>query len=406
MAIELLKGKGDINDLGINWTQGFLRRHPDLKSRFVPLLDKDRVVAEDPDQIQRYFELFQATKAKYNIHDDDVYNMDKKGVMMGVIAKLRVVVSRKNKKPYMTQQGKREWVSLIECISLDGRVLSPFVIFKCKALLKDWYKNFPGGHIAASNRGWTDDELCLEWFQRCFDPETEKTRKGEYRMLLFDGHGSHVTRAVAQFCEEKKIVLLCLPSHSTHLLQPCDVGAFGPLAESYRKHLLQETKWGASYSIDKLEFLQILLRARADSLNTKNIISAWRKTGLFPFDPEVVIGALPAVRLAREKAAAEAQQPPPPPPQPSSRPTTSGRPAPLVIKTPQNVADVNALIKVSNEIKEQLAGISTAQEQMQTHIQNLQLCVQKLGNSATTAITETKLTQSVNQELIEQSCGC
>jgi hypothetical protein len=40
---------------------------------------------------------------------------------------------------------------------------------------------------------------------------------------------------------------------------------------------------------------------------------------------------------------------------------------------------------------------------MQTHIQNLQLYVQKLGNSATTTITKTKLTQSVNQELIKQS---
>jgi hypothetical protein len=56
--------------------------------------------------------------------------MDEKGVMMGVLAKLRVVVSRKNKKPYMTQHGSREWVSLIECISSDGRVLSPYVIFK------------------------------------------------------------------------------------------------------------------------------------------------------------------------------------------------------------------------------------------------------------------------------------
>jgi hypothetical protein len=37
-----------------------------------------------------------------------VYNIDEKGVIIGVIAKLRVVVLRKNKKPYITQQGKRE----------------------------------------------------------------------------------------------------------------------------------------------------------------------------------------------------------------------------------------------------------------------------------------------------------
>jgi hypothetical protein len=108
MAIELLRARGETGDLYKNWTQGFLCRHPDLKARFVPPLDKDRVLAEDPEQIQRYFDLFRTIKAKYNIHDDDIYNIDEKGVMIGVLAKLCVICSKKNKKPYMTQQGSWE----------------------------------------------------------------------------------------------------------------------------------------------------------------------------------------------------------------------------------------------------------------------------------------------------------
>jgi len=136
-------------------------------------------------------------------------------------------------------------VSLIECISSDGRVLSPYVIFKAKNLLKDWYNEFRkegGGTCAVSNRGWTDDELCLEWFKIIFEPETSKVKNGEYRILLFDGHGSHLTRQVVEFCLKKKIILLCLPSYSTYLLQPCDVGAFRPLADTYHKILNQKTK--------------------------------------------------------------------------------------------------------------------------------------------------------------------
>jgi hypothetical protein len=236
MATELLKAKGDMEDIGINWSQRFLQRHPHLKSRFVAPLDKDRVCLEDPKQILRFFELFKSTKAEYNVHDDDVYNIDEKGIMIGVLAKLKVICSHKHKKTRTTQQGSREWVSLIECISSDGRVLSPYVIFKAKHLLKDWYNEFQqdgGGTIAVSDRGWTDDELCMEWFKIVFEPETLKVKKGEYRMLLFDGHGSHLTREVVSFCLKKKIILLCLPSHSTHILQPCDVGAFRPLADAY-----------------------------------------------------------------------------------------------------------------------------------------------------------------------------
>ena len=117
-------------------------------------LDKSRVIAEDLDQIIRFFKLFRTTKEKYNVHDDDVYNMDKKGIMIGVLAKLRVICSRKHKQNRTTQQGKREWVSLIKCISLDRRVLSLYVIFKAKLLLKDWYNEFRkdrGGTYAISN---------------------------------------------------------------------------------------------------------------------------------------------------------------------------------------------------------------------------------------------------------------
>jgi hypothetical protein len=61
MAIELLRGKGDMEDLSINWTQDFLRRHPDLKSRFVPLLDQDRVLIED---LSRFFGTLSSSKLR------------------------------------------------------------------------------------------------------------------------------------------------------------------------------------------------------------------------------------------------------------------------------------------------------------------------------------------------------
>jgi hypothetical protein len=103
MATELLRAKGDLGpDIGTNWSQRFLRRHPDLKSRFVLPLDKDCVITEDPKQIQRFFELFQTTKEKYDIHDNNIYNMDKKGIMIGVLAKLKVICSRKHQKTRIT----------------------------------------------------------------------------------------------------------------------------------------------------------------------------------------------------------------------------------------------------------------------------------------------------------------
>ena len=369
MAEEMLQAKEDNAPLGVNWQEAFLRRHPELKSRFIPPLDKERALAQDRDIIADWFELYLATKTKYGIEDEDIYNMDEKGCMMGVIGKLRVVVSRHEQKPYMTQCGNREWVSLIECVSLHGRLLPSWVIFKGKVHQKAWYTNFTDGHIALSENGWTDNELGLEWLKECFHPETEKTQKGEYRLLIFDGHASHITTEAIRFCIEKKIVLLCLPPHSTHILQPLDIGVFSPLATAYKNGVQARTRFGASYAIDKVDFLEIYSHARKEAVTEENIRSAWKKSGLSPYDPEAVMRQLPAL------------------PKVPSRPSTAERSAPLISCTPANVHQVEAIMR---QVK-----TGTLSDPV--------LFVEKVCKAATRAMADLTTQRATNRDLIEAS---
>ena len=52
MACELLQIKNDTKELGIHWTEQFLKQYLILKSKYVTGLEKDRVAAEDPDIIK------------------------------------------------------------------------------------------------------------------------------------------------------------------------------------------------------------------------------------------------------------------------------------------------------------------------------------------------------------------
>jgi hypothetical protein len=104
IAIELLRARRKTGNLYKNWTQGFLCCYPDLKARFVLFFDKDCILAEDPEQIQQYFDLFCIIKAKYNIYNNNIYNIDKKGVIIKVLTKFCIICSRKNKKLYTIQQ--------------------------------------------------------------------------------------------------------------------------------------------------------------------------------------------------------------------------------------------------------------------------------------------------------------
>ena len=89
-------------------------------------------------------------------------------------------------------------------------------------------------------------------------------------MLIVDGHLSHVSTKFFQFVREHKIVCLYLPAHSTHLLQPLDVGVFGPLKQNYKMLLAEKTRF-TTYSIDKADFISLIQKARHQGITSRNI---------------------------------------------------------------------------------------------------------------------------------------
>ena len=109
-----------------------MSRHPQIRTAYVPPLDKERASAEDYGTLASWFELFSRFREEYAVKEQDIYNMDEKGFMQSVIAKLRVMISKYEKKAYMTQCGNREWVFLVECVSMNSRLLRPSIILKAK----------------------------------------------------------------------------------------------------------------------------------------------------------------------------------------------------------------------------------------------------------------------------------
>ena len=75
--------------------------------------------------------------------------------------------------------------------------------------------------------------LGMEWIKHFHEVTKEIVTTGEWRLLIVDGHGSHVTVEFVEFCLRVNIVTYSLPAHSTHLLQPLDIGLFSPLQKAY-----------------------------------------------------------------------------------------------------------------------------------------------------------------------------
>jgi hypothetical protein len=173
--------------------------------------------------VQGWFCLAQNTKAKYGIQDNNMYNFDETGFMMGMHNTSAVVTaSERRSRPKSLQQGNQEWTTSVVCVSAAGWATPPFIIFQGKHHLSAWYKeeSVPRDWVlAVSENGWITNELGLKWLEH-FNRHTKERSVGGYCLLILDRHESHNSHEFQQYCKEAKIITLCMPPYSSHLLQP------------------------------------------------------------------------------------------------------------------------------------------------------------------------------------------
>lgn len=334
---DSLRTNRDASRVGPRWAENFVKRHPELKMAFRRQIDYQRAKCEDPDIIRGWFRLVGNVKAKYGIVDEDIYNFDETGFLMGMLSTAKVVTSsERSNRPRTIQPGNREWVTVIQGICTTGWAIPSYVVVKGKYHLLPWYQDgqFPRDwRIHTSDNGWTTNEIGLDWIKH-FDKHTKDRTKGVYRLLVLDGHESHHSSEFEEYCQGQKIITLCMPPHSSHFLQPLDVGCFGPLKASYGKQIEKMMRMQITH-ITKDDFLAAFLEAFNTSITKKNIQAGFKATGLVPYDPESVIDRLdPKFNT------------------PSPLNSRSGTPNSWVTKTPQTSYDIN---QQSTTIKNKIA---------------------------------------------------
>jgi hypothetical protein len=321
---NLLLAKRNTRRVGKCWTNRFITRRPELHTRFSRPYDYQRALQEDPDVLNAWFYLVANMRAKYGIQDSDFYNFDETGFMIGMIC-VGMVITRSDRinRPKAIQPGNREWATAICAVAADGHIVPPFLCVAGRFHLAAWYSS---GHIPSTwvikttQNGWTDHNTGLEWLQH-FDQHTRARQKGRYRMLVLDGHESHINAEFDEYCKVNNIIPLCLPAHSSHLTQPLDIGVFGPLKKAYSNQISFLARANITH-ITKDDFFPAFKAAFAAVFTEQNIKGGFQGSGLIPWNPEAVISKLD-IRLRT-----------PTPPR-----TPDGLPQPWVSQTPQTAAE-------------------------------------------------------------------
>jgi hypothetical protein len=126
------------------------------------------------------------------------------------------------------------------------------------------------------------------WYIKDFDAQTREKAAGSPRLLIVDGHNSHFSMEFLNYAQANEIIVICYPSHTTHVLQGLDVVTFAALKKRWT---LARDEWEqANYPVKltKGPFLKVFGSTFTDTMTPSLIRSSFEKTGVVPFNPAVV----------------------------------------------------------------------------------------------------------------------
>ncbi|GBP61757.1 hypothetical protein EVAR_31085_1 [Eumeta japonica] len=176
-----------------------------------------------------------------------------------------------------------ELVTFGGIITGTGNSIPPVYVFPRVHFKSHFLNGAPEGSLGLSSRsGWINSELFIEVLKH-IQKHTNSTKERPL-LLICDNHESHISVEAINYSRENGIVYLSFPPHTSHKLQPLDVGVFGPFKAKLKVafndwHINHPGKALTIYDIPSLSKLAFF-----ESFNAKNITSAFAKPGIIPFN--------------------------------------------------------------------------------------------------------------------------
>lgn len=281
--------------IGHEWLYRFRNRHPTVQGIYARQMQNARFNGASYEVIECWFNAVAAQLQEHSYEVQNIWNMDESGFGVGESQTTRVLVPANLNQKHKSVVGKQEWVTDIECINAAGASLTPMIIFKAKNLNSSWLPSeTPSSwHFAVSENGWTSNDLGLHWLIKVFEPQTREIAGNQRRLLIADGHGSHIRADFIAYCMENSIDLLIMPPHCSHLLQPLNVGVFSAFKRAHARET-DAISQHSSHRIPRAEWMQMFIRARKKAVTLDNILSGWRGSGLIPSNPQKILNQLAA----------------------------------------------------------------------------------------------------------------
>ncbi|XP_047235399.1 MFS-type transporter clz9 [Girardinichthys multiradiatus] len=272
--------------LGQTWWLNFRKRQEkNITIQPADNVVRGRAVCVRKEAVDQFFRLLNTVIDTHRLRDlpGQIYNCSETGYQLG---RRKAVLSKPTSLGYKPASSSRDHVSVLACFNAAGEDVPPFIIYS---------KAYPGGVCYKtqgppnalygwSESGYVNSELFKKWFLKLFLIHAPKVRP---LLLIFDGHKSTVSLEVVESARKDGIVLLCLPPHCSHILQPLDTGLFVVLKQRFASLTGDGCTSDSHFIISKKEFSGVFNRTyqiAKEEEGVRIVKEGFRKCGIFPLN--------------------------------------------------------------------------------------------------------------------------
>lgn len=273
---------------GKSWFYSFKKRHPELSIRQPESTSLNRIRGFSRENVNGFFDLLERIIDENNLMPTKIFNVDESGFST-VQKKPQKIVGLKGKKQIGTiTSGERGLNTTgVCCASVAGQFVPPMVIFKRIRQNPELANGAPfGSPVTVSESGYINSQLFVEWIQHFIN--TVKPTLDNKVLLLLDGHSTHSKNLEAlTLAKTNGIIMLQLPGHTTHRLQPLDVSFFKPMSSYYIQATENWLRTNPGRQVTQYQVASLFTKAYQRAAVIGNIANGFKAAGIWPLNTNV-----------------------------------------------------------------------------------------------------------------------
>lgn len=278
--------KWDVNKIaGVDWLQGFKRRHPNLSLRKPENTSLSRATSFTKENVTTFFTNYERALSSREFTPDRIYNLDETGITTVLQAPKIVTLKGTKQVGQIVSAERGTLITMCGIISALGNTVPPVFIFPRARFHDTMLNGAPSGSLGLANSpnsGWMTKELFLKVLKH-IKHHTQCSSESPI-LILMDNHETHCSLETILFARENGMVLVTFPPHTSHRLQPLDVAVYSPFKSKLAVAMNEWMIMHPGRAVTIHDLAGIANTAYTSSFTMKNITEGFRKTGTWPLN--------------------------------------------------------------------------------------------------------------------------